>query len=878
MESLDDLYCDYARPYLGRLLKLLKLDLNYISGKGDVLTYRDAEKNHELISVLDLLGGYGSTLLGHSHPEMIAALEEQLKMKSPVHAQMSLPGNATRLTQNLSELLQAETGSPDTWITNLCNSSDEASIASMKHALLEWKAKQEARIFEIRKLRSSILHREPNSPEIAKLEYLLKKVESTEPVIFVVRGKVHAQTAGSEALSENPALLGTVSGAPCAVEFLDPNQDANLLHLLFEAFDYFKEAGRLWSRVIGVIYEPIQAEGGIQILSADFAKSLASLAGERTIPLIADEIQCGLYRTGNLLASTALQLKPNYVLFGKGLGGAVSKLASFSVRASSYQVQFEFVLSSSFAEDEPSCAVALRCLKFLKEHASDIHRRANHFEVSVKARLKSIQEKYPGVIQNIRGRGFMIGIEFNFSEEAPMSRFLSSIYQAGFATYIFTSYLLHHHRVRVGVTLEQKDTLRLEPSAWIDEESIQQAVQAIEALAELLFKRQYVKLTSHFWRQTFTPEQLALESPRQTPLKLSVMRTKKIKKVGFFTHLIDDEKFQTLDPLIRVLNRSERERFQEKFGPITGAFNYHEQIIHGKNNEETLLVCYGLFLPSSYFEKSLRAGDGAAFRQVEAATKRAASDGMDLVGLGQYTSIVTENGCLVDQLGVSLTTGNSLTAGFACQALTNSMRERGKLLANAHVGVVGAAGNICNVITQVLADQVGKLTLVFREDPKSDPKAMRAIQNIIQNSKIDPAKIRATSDISELADCDAIVMGTNTAKQILFPEHCKQDAVVLDISVPSNIDVRILKERPDVQCFQGGMAKLPGDQFIESVWVPSPRGEVFACMGEAIAAGLAGFPGHVSVGPLSKARVLEITQMAERVGLEVGSLRRMIAP
>src|SRR3954463_11373749 len=62
------LYGEFAKPYLAKLLNLLSIDRVYTRAQGDYLT--DASGN----DVLDLLGGYGSTLLGHNHPRLVKAL------------------------------------------------------------------------------------------------------------------------------------------------------------------------------------------------------------------------------------------------------------------------------------------------------------------------------------------------------------------------------------------------------------------------------------------------------------------------------------------------------------------------------------------------------------------------------------------------------------------------------------------------------------------------------------------------------------------------------------------------------------------------------------------------------------------------------------
>src|ERR1700758_5427530 len=100
-------YLSFVRPKVGNLLKLLKLDQVYDRASGDFLFYKD-EKGQER-KVLDLLGGYGSTLLGHHHPLLVSELQSAIAEKIPVHAQLSVRKEAALLAQELGDcLLQSE--------------------------------------------------------------------------------------------------------------------------------------------------------------------------------------------------------------------------------------------------------------------------------------------------------------------------------------------------------------------------------------------------------------------------------------------------------------------------------------------------------------------------------------------------------------------------------------------------------------------------------------------------------------------------------------------------------------------------------------------------------------------------------------------------
>ena len=96
----------------------------------------------------------------------------------------------------------------------------------------------------------------------------------------------------------------------------------------------------------------------------------------------------------------------------------------------------------------------------------------------------------------------------------------------------------------------------------------------------------------------------------------------------------------------------------------------------------------------------------------------------------------------------------------------------------------------------------------------------------------------------------------------------KEGAVILDISVPSNIDPAVFKERPDVAAYHESLAQLPEGQALATGWMPLPAGQIYACLAETITLGLSGREGHYSLGALRKGQVVEILEMGGLVGLK----------
>ena len=84
------------------------------------------------------------------------------------------------------------------------------------------------------------------------------------------------------------------------------------------------------------------------------------------LALIADEIQCGLGRTGNAVESLACELPADYLTFAKSLGGGLAKISALAVRKDLYYAEFSMLPSSTFAEDDMSSMIAKCSLEVIE--------------------------------------------------------------------------------------------------------------------------------------------------------------------------------------------------------------------------------------------------------------------------------------------------------------------------------------------------------------------------------------------------------------------------------------------------------------------------------------------------------------------------------
>ena len=168
-----------------------------------------------------------------------------------------------------------------------------------------------------------------------------------------------------------------------------------------------------------IIVEPIQGEGGINVASDDYLAGLRALCDGESRLLIFDEIQSGMGRTGKLWASQHSGVEPDIMTIGKSLSGGVYPITATVFRSAYLALldQRPFVHLSTFGGADVGCIVALEVFRILEEEGLIENASARGAQLAAGfARLAGI---YPGLVKEARGRGLMMGIEYQGSRSAP---------------------------------------------------------------------------------------------------------------------------------------------------------------------------------------------------------------------------------------------------------------------------------------------------------------------------------------------------------------------------------------------------------------------------------------------------------------------------
>ncbi len=181
----------------------------------------------------------------------------------------------------------------------------------------------------------------------------------------------------------------------------------------FNFGDHKKLKNLINKKTAAIMVETIMGEGGIKVIPNWCLRELRKICDKKNILLILDEVQCGIGRTGKFLAFEHAKVKPDIVPIAKGIGGGfpigavlMNKKVSKSCVPGSH--------GSTFAGSPLAATVGNAVLdKVLKKNfLNNVTKLSNYFILE----LNKIKNLYPNIIKEIRGKGFLIGIQLHFNQ------------------------------------------------------------------------------------------------------------------------------------------------------------------------------------------------------------------------------------------------------------------------------------------------------------------------------------------------------------------------------------------------------------------------------------------------------------------------------
>jgi diaminobutyrate-2-oxoglutarate transaminase len=256
----------------------------------------------------------------------------------------------------------------------------------------------------------------PTGADAVEAAVKLVRMATGRQTIMAFTGAYHGMSAMTLALTGNRSHKAASFGCMSGVHFMPfPNEGrsvwrgdvaaraaANLDHIDEIIADDYSGV----ERPAGVILEPIQGEGGVNSPPAGWLRRLAEITNRQSVPLILDEVQTGLGRTGDLFAFDHEYVIPDVLVLSKAIGGGLP--LSVVVYRGELDTWAPGSHAGTFRGNQLAFAAGAATIREVIR--SDLPRNARIRGMELRSRLEEIVQPVPHSV--VRGRGLMIGIEF----------------------------------------------------------------------------------------------------------------------------------------------------------------------------------------------------------------------------------------------------------------------------------------------------------------------------------------------------------------------------------------------------------------------------------------------------------------------------------
>jgi 4-aminobutyrate aminotransferase len=347
-------------PVLGRYM-----DRSWSHGIGHRL-YDTAGRDY-----LDFANGIAVTSLGHAHPRVTAAIHAQVdRLIGPVHA-MGFSEPTVELARRLAATF------PDPLDSVLfMNSGSEAIDGALK----------------------------------------LARRTTGRPGIIAFRGAFHGRTFGATSVTTSninyrtgyEPLLPGVHVVPYPSAYEHDGDDARATASSLAALHTLLTSVIAPSQVAAVLIEPVQGEGGYTPAPVEFLRELRALCDEHGILLIADEVQSGFARTGEMWSFQHAGIVPDVVVTAKAIANGLPLSAIIASKALQ-QRWGRGAHGTTYGGNPVACAAGVAVLETIEAEGLVANARLRGAELS--GGLRELMAEFPG-IGDVRGPGLMIGVEF----------------------------------------------------------------------------------------------------------------------------------------------------------------------------------------------------------------------------------------------------------------------------------------------------------------------------------------------------------------------------------------------------------------------------------------------------------------------------------
>ncbi|NKE35140.1 diaminobutyrate--2-oxoglutarate transaminase [Natronococcus sp. JC468] len=324
----------------------------------------------------DCLAGAGTLALGHNHPRVIDAMERVLEADRPLHT------------------LDISTPAKERFVDSLFESLPDEFARSAKVQFCS-----------------------PAGTDAVEAALKLVKTATGNRSVLGFQGAYHGMTSGALSLMGDTDAKEPVPGLMSDVHHLPyPNDYRCPFGIGGE--EGHRTASRYVERLLedpesgitepaGMILEPVQGEAGAVPAPEDWLREIRRITREREIPLILDEIQTGLGRTGERYAFEHADVVPDVLTLSKAIGGGLP--LAVVVYDESLDVWEPGAHAGTFRGNQLAMAAGEATIDYVLEH--DLADHAADVGARLRERLEATAERFDAV-GDVRGRGLMLGVEF----------------------------------------------------------------------------------------------------------------------------------------------------------------------------------------------------------------------------------------------------------------------------------------------------------------------------------------------------------------------------------------------------------------------------------------------------------------------------------
>ncbi len=246
--------------------------------------------------------------------------------------------------------------------------------------------------------------------------------ESVEGAMKIARKYAHSKGKGGEILSfENSfhgRTLATIATGKKQMQKGFGPLPGGFMQVPFNDMEAVRKAAG--KNTAAIIIEPIQGEGGINVAGEEFLKDLRAFCSEMDIVLIFDEIQCGMGRTGRMFAREHYGVDPDIITLAKALGGGVPIGAILSNEKVSSTIEFGDH-GTTFGGNPLVCSAALATIEVMEEE--NLLQQSTEKGGWIRSQIEAMDNKS---VKEIRGKGLMIGVEFDFETKILVQKMMEN--------------------------------------------------------------------------------------------------------------------------------------------------------------------------------------------------------------------------------------------------------------------------------------------------------------------------------------------------------------------------------------------------------------------------------------------------------------------